>query len=380
VRGSITRRGKQSWRLKFDVGVDPAGKRKIAYITVRGNKRDAQNKLAELISSVGKGDYVEFIKVTVAEFTRARVNHWEAAGDISPRTAQRYRQLVENQIALHLGAKALQRLRPLDIEQWHTDLRKSGSVRRGGGVAARTIGHAHRVLSKALTDAAKNELVGRNVARLKPPPKVADDEMVIVRDVPAFVGKLQDSALRLPALLGILCGLRLGEVLALRWNRVDFDANVIQVREALEQTKLHGIRFKPPKSKAGRRDITMPDEVVDALRIHRREQLELSLQLGVGRLPEDALLFTDINGSPRSLYAVSAAWRALADSIGMPGVTFHSLRHSHASQLIDAGVDIVTISKRLGHAKPDITLRVYAHLFQKDDAKAAAAINAVLKR
>jgi len=56
------------------------------------------------------------------------------------------------------------------------------------------------------------------------------------------------------------------------------------------------------------------------------------------------------------------------------------LRHTHASQLIDQGVDIVTISKRLGHAKPDITLRVYAHLFQKDDAKAAAAINAALQR
>ena len=60
----------------------------------------------------------------------------------------------------------------------------------------------------------------------------------------------------------------------------------------------------------------------------------------------------------------------------MPDVTFHALRHTHASQLIDQGVDIVTISKRLGHSKPDITLRIYAHLFRKDDSKAAAAINA----
>ena len=67
-------------------------------------------------------------------------------------------------------------------------------------------------------------------------------------------------------------------------------------------------------------------------------------------------------------------------SIGTPEVTFHALRHTHASQLIDEGVDIVTISKRLGHAKPDITLRIYAHLFSKDDGKAAAAINAALKR
>jgi integrase len=63
----------------------------------------------------------------------------------------------------------------------------------------------------------------------------------------------------------------------------------------------------------------------------------------------------------------------------MPEITFHSLRHTHASQLIDQGVDIVTISKRLGHSKPDVTLRIYAHLFRKDDSKAAAAINAVIK-
>jgi integrase len=74
---------------------------------------------------------------------------------------------------------------------------------------------------------------------------------------------------------------------------------------------------------------------------------------------------------------LSAAWANFAARIGMPEVTFHALRHTHASQLIDQGVDIVTISKRLGHEKPDITLRVYAHLFKKDDSKAAAAINAI---
>jgi integrase len=115
---------------------------------------------------------------------------------------------------------------------------------------------------------------------------------------------------------------------------------------------------------------------VDALRQHRKRLLELGLQLGAGRLPADALLFSDIEGRPLSPNAVSAAWADLADRIGMPAVTFHALRHTHVSQLIDVGVDIVTISKRIGHSKPDITLRIYAHLFRKDDSKAAAAINA----
>jgi integrase len=153
---------------------------------------------------------------------------------------------------------------------------------------------------------------------------------------------------------------------------------VIKVREALEQTKQFGIRFKPPKSKAGRRDITLPDILVEALRDHRKAQLELRMQLGAGRLPDDALLFATLEGKPWAPNLLSTLWLNFARRIGVK-VTFHALRHTHASQLIDRGVDIVTISKRLGHAKPDITLRTYAHMFRKDDSRAAAAINAAMK-
>jgi integrase len=143
-------------------------------------------------------------------------------------------------------------------------------------------------------------------------------------------------------------------------------------------TKAHGTRFKAPKSKAGRRDITLPDILIEALREYRKAQLELRMKLGAGKLPDDALLFGDIHGKPPSRNAFSAAWSDFAERIGLPEVTFHALRHTHASQLIDAGADIVTISTRLGHAKPDITLRIYAHLFRKDDGTAAKAINAAL--
>jgi len=379
-RGHIRRRGLHSWELKFDVGCGPDGKRKIQYVAFRGSKRDAQAKLTQLLAAVGQGDYVEPSKATVADFVRGRVDQWEAAGNISARTAQRYRQLLKNQIEPHIGAKLLQKLSRLDVEGWHTMLCNSGKVRGKGGLAPRTIGHAHRVLGKALRDAEKDNLVVKNATELQRAPKATDEEMVIVQDVPGLVAKLSGFRLRVQAMVSLFTGMRLGEVLALRGSRVDFDGKVIQVREALEQTKAHGIRFKKPKSKAGRRDITLPDILVDALREHRKAQLELQMRLGAGRLPDDALLFADIEGKPLSPNAHSAAWADFAESIGMPEVTFHSLRHTHASQLIDAGVDIVTISKRLGHAKPDITLRIYAHLFRKDDSKAAAAINATLNR
>lgn len=376
MKGNITQRGKTSWRLKFDAGRDErTGRRKTQFHTFRGTKRQAQVKLAELIASVAQAKYVEPSKVTVAEWVRGRVDHWEASGVISARTAERYRELVENQIAPHIGAKLLQKLRTLDIEEWHTTLRNSGRADRKGGLAPRTIGHAHRVLGKALRDAAKNELVVKNVVAEESAPKVDDEEMAIVQDVPAFIESLRGHRLYVPAMISLFTGMRIGEVLALRWGRVDLDGKVIQVREALEETKAHGIRFKAPKTKAGRRDITLPDILVDTLRDFRKEQLELRIKLGAGKLPDDALLFAGINGALPSQKRCSKAWSDFKPDLG-----FHNLRHTHASQLIDAGVDIVTISKRLGHAKPDITLRIYAHLFRKDDGKAAAAINAALNR
>ena len=328
-------------------------------------------KLAELIASVGLGSYVEPSRTTVADVVRGRVDQWEAAGDISARTAQRYRQLLENQIEPHLGAKTLQKLTRLELEGWHTTLRNAG-------LAARTIGHAHRVLSKALSNAEIDGHVVKNVAKLQRAPRVTDTEMAIVHDVPGVVAKIRGASLFAPAMVALFTGMRLGEVLALRWSRVNLDSKAIAVREALEATKAHGIRFKAAKSAAGRRDITLPDILVEALREHRRAVQELRLMLGAGRLPDDALLFANLEGKPLQPSNVSSDWGGLAARVGMPEITFHALRHTHASQLIAAGVDIVTISKRLGHAKPSVTLAIYAHMFRTDDSKAAAAINASL--
>jgi integrase len=200
----------------------------------------------------------------------------------------------------------------------------------------------------------------------------------IVQDVPDFIAKIEGSPLYLQAVLALVTGMRLGEVLALRDRYIDLDKKVIKVREALEETKAHGVRFKAPKSKAGRRDITLPDIAIEALREHRKRMLEMRMKLDAGKLPNDALLFSNLGGLPLRPSAISSDWGETAESIGMPEITFHALRHTHASQLIASGVDIVTISKRLGHAKPSVTLAIYAHMFTSDDRKAAAAINAAL--
>jgi integrase len=381
MRGNITQRGKGSWRLKFDLGIDPVTKkRKTAYHTFRGTKRQAENKLAELINDVDKVQYVEPRKTTVGVFVNARVDYWEASGEISARTAGRYRELVKNQIVPYLGEYQLQKLRSYDTEEWYTKLRTNGRADGKAGLAPRTIGHAHRVLGKALNDAVRLEVVVKNVLADLTPPKVNDEEMVIVRDVPAFIELVRGHHLFVPVMISLFTGMRLGEVLGLRWSRIDLARKIIEVREAIEETKTHGIRLKPPKTKAGRRDISLPDILIEVLRTFRKEQLELRVKLGAGKLPDDALLFAGINGEPPSPKHYSKTWSNRAGQIDRPEIKYHALRHTHASQLIDEGVDIVTISKRLGHAKPDITLRIYSHLFRKDDSKAAAAINTALSR
>ena len=114
---------------------------------------------------------------------------------------------------------------------------------------------------------------------------------------------------------------------------------------------------------------TLPVPLVGVLREHRKDMLEQALRLGIGKVAE-RLAVRGADGGPLSPNAVSAAWAHFADNIGQPDVTFHALRHTHASQLIATGkVDIVTISKRLGHAEPDTTLRVYAHMFHRSEAR-----------
>lgn len=375
--GSYRKRGKNNWELRF-------ASRSVSF---KGTEREAKAKLRALVVEADNGTLVEPSKATVADYVSERIDTWEKTGrkgrePISPKTAERYRELLENQIKPFIGSKGLQKLSTLDIETWHATLKTEGRKDGKGGLGDRTVLHAHCLISKAMEDAARHNLVARNVAAVQGAPGVSEDpetEIAILGEnrIKALIAGLRGRAMYAPAITALFTGLRRGELLALRSQDIDLDARVLSVRAALEETK-QGIRFKSAKTKSGRREVTLPDIVVDALTDHRREQLELRVALGLGKLPDDALLFPTLEGEPKSPRAFSAAWADVADSLDMGDITFHALRHTHASQLIDAGIDVVTVSKRLGHANPNITLRIYAHLFRKHDDKAADAINAAL--
>lgn len=382
MRGSIIRRGKRSWRVKFDLSREPGtGVRHIRYHTVRGTRSDAEAKLHELLTAVGRGHYVEASKITVVEYLRDRLTKWEATGSVTPRTLERYKELIDDQIVPHLGAKQLQKLRPFDIQEWHATLRTRGRKDGKAGLSARTIAHAHRVLRRALGEAQKNDLLLRNVCAIQGPPSIGSDEITILNadQVKSVVSGLRGRRGYGEFVVALFTGARLGEVLALRWSAIDLEGKTLTIREALERTKA-GLRTKPPKTKAGYRTVSLPDVVVDVLRAQRRAALEQRVALGLGKPPEpdSSLVFPAAEGGPQAPQSLSKAWRRVADDIGLQGIRFHALRHSHASMLVDAGVDIVTISRRLGHASPNVTLAVYSHLFRQRDDKAANAINNAL--
>ena len=156
------------------------------------------------------------------------------------------------------------------------------------------------------------------------------------------------------------------------------DTAALRVERSVEETRA-GLRLKPPKTKRGRRSISLPSDTVAMLRAHKVEQMKLRLQLGMGNIAPETPVLCTVEGKLISPNSVSRSWRYLCRTRKLPRVPFHALRHTHASTLIRAGIDVLTISRRLGHSSASMTLDVYGHLMGGADAAAAKAIEGVLK-
>lgn len=376
MTGHVRRRGKNSFELKFDTGRDPvSGKRKIRYSSFKGTKRAAELELARLVSEHDAGNSVDPSKVTVAEFFDRWERDW-AAANVSPKTLERYRQITRLQIKPNIGNLAIQKLRPVQLADLYAKLGRGERA-----LAARTIGHVHRLMHRVLRHAAAWGVVTQNVAAHVQPPTVEETEISILTE--DQIGKLLDHlrgrTLRPIVSLALATGMRRGEVLALRWKDADLDDASVTVARSLEQTK-GSLRFKAPKTKHGRRKISIPVWMVSELRAHKAKQQERRLKLGMGRAPDDSLVFAKWNGEPRAPHSVSQKFRMLVAALKIDGVTLHSLRHTHASQLIASGMDVLTISRRLGHGSPVVTLKVYGHMFSNTDARAAEIMQAAFAK
>ena len=365
--GAIDERRPGLYRLRWRVD----GKRYSK--SFRGSIGDARRELRRLIKSADDGKHVAPDKITIAAYLR----EWLTADHaLSPKTRERYQQLAERQIAPHLGAVVVQALRPDQIETWHRDLLATG-------LSARTVGHAHRLLHTGLERAVKYGVVARNVVHVVKPPRVdaAEVEILSQDQIAAVRTALADHWLLPIVELALGTGMRRGELCALTWGAVDLQKGVVQVRASLEETGA-GLRVKEPKTKHARRIVALAKITAMALREHYRSQVELRLALGLGRPAATDYVFPKPSDAtfnqPWPPDQLSRDWARIVARRKLPRVSFHALRHSHASALIAAGVDILTISRRLGHGRPSVTLDVYGHLIERNEDKATAALDAAL--
>jgi len=362
MRGSLKERSPGRWAIILDIHDPQTGARRRKWHSFRGSKKEARIECARLITEMKDGAYVETDRTSLNDF----LNRWErdwAATNVSPKTAERYSHLMKH-IRPTLGAKPMQAIRAQDLNALYTSLRDR--------LAPRTIGHLHRLLHLVFGHATKWGNIKRNVVALVNAPKVPVTEAPVLQlaEIPQMFDAVRGRSLYPIAVVALGTGMRRGELCALRWQDVNLDAATLRVERSLEQTRKSGLRFKEPKSKRGRRAISLSATVVAELRKRWAAQQEQRLSLGLGGSPADGLVFADWDGSPLAPDRLSDNFSNAMAAAGLPHVTLHTLRHTHASQLIRSGVDILTVSRRLGHANATVTLNVYGHLITTEDKAA----------
>ena len=223
-------------------------------------------------------------------------------------------------------------------------------------------------------------LLARNVAQQAIPPAPSprrEPRTWTAEELRHFLESVQDDRLYGAYVLAATTGLRRGEVLGLTWRNVDLGASRIAVTQAIIPVN-GAVTYSTPKTAKGRRSVALDAFTVNALRAHRVRQLEERLVLGLGTPAEDALVFTDLDGSPLHPDRFSASFDRLVKAAGVPRIRLHDLRHTHATLALQAGVHPKVVSERLGHSNIAITLDTYSHAIPALQEEAATKVAALV--
>ena len=287
---------------------------------------------------------------------------------------------MNHSITPYVGGLKLNKLQPAHISNLYSELLISGKHNGEGGLSKRSVLHVHRVLKTALTRAVKWQVLLRNPCDAVDPPKPDKKERqtFTAEETLDLLEKTQGNRLFLPILLAVTTGMRRGEVLGLRWKDIDLDKKRLYVRQSVVSTKEHGVEIKSPKTGSSSRSIALPQTTIDGIRQYRSKQAELYLKLGIGLTP-DSMLFDEYTGFnvPNSL---TIAYAYFIKSHGFKHVTFHDLRHTHATHLLEKNINPKIVSERLGHSTIALTMNTYSHVMPTMQEEAANAIEQMLNR
>lgn len=372
--GHIRQRSKGSWEIAIDSGNDPAtGRRRQHFETVRGNKADAQKRLAELLIEIEKGGYVKTRRsLILGEYLNSWLSNY-AEVNCRARTVQGYAYIVEHYLCRAMGQMPLSNLRPQHIAQYC-----ASGIREGR--SARSLLHDFRLLHKALKDAVQLGTLAVNPCDGVQPPRPEEKEMSFL--APEEVNRFLVSAEKAPFPYYFLfrtmlyTGLRRSEALGLTWGNIDLELCTMRITQA--QHRINGkYIIQPPKSRSGRRIINLSVSLAIALRDYRGQVEAQRLMLGKP-LQDSDFIFAHPDGSPLDPATVTHTFIKTVRRAGLK-VRLHDLRHSFASLMMAAGVNIKAISQSLGHSNVSMTLNIYSHLLPGAGKSAAEKFDRLLQ-
>jgi len=349
--------------------------------SIRGTKKDAQKRLAELLVSAGQGTYIKQPKqLTVGLWLQQWLDSY-AASNLAPKTAESYKHELHNYVIPRLGGIRLVELRPHHIQGYIAKALSEGRRLRVGGLSHRTVQYHYRILSKALDDAVRMGLMVFNPCKgVGPPRPVRTDIPAIGQDdLSRLIDGMRQSSQYLYYYTLLLTGLRRSELLALKWRDLDLELACAYVSHSLHRLDDGTIIIKEPKTPRSRRPVDLPLSLVALLRQHRIDQGIQRLMVGK-KLVEEDFVFSHPDGAPLNPNTVTHAFAKIAARAGMPHLRLHDLRHIHATMLLKAGVHPRVVQERLGHSSIATTLDIYSHTVPGLQKAAAKRLDALLPK
>lgn len=369
MRGHIKKRTEDSWTVVLYLGRDPStGKRRYKWITVKGTRKEAERVLAEALIRVERREYgTAPLRLTTGQY----IMQWlEAiAGYLKPGTVRSYSVHLKRLVPF-LGQIPLAKLTALDVQQALAALPQD--------LAPATRRATFDTLGTALRQAVRWGLIHHDPTAgvIRPQKNFREIKVWTEEEILRFLETARKSNYHIVFYLALATGMRLGEILALTWDNIDFDLGVIHVNRSMTYCA-SGHLFQEPKTRAARRRIPVDEKTLTVLRQHKKDQAAQRLKAGP-RWENYNLVCCTRLGRPLRHADVYHRLRPLALEAGVPVLRFHDLRHTHATVLLRQNVHPKVVAERLGHTRVAFTLDTYSHVLPDTQAQAVRAIYAVL--
>jgi integrase len=391
--GSIEKRGPNTFRLVVSAGRGPDGKRKKISKTIKVEgktdaelKKKAEKELAKLIAEVEKDDYVGPSKLTLKSFAELWLKDY-AKPKLAPKTIHEYIGLLEKRIIPAMGHLKISAIKPMHLVSFFSNLQEDGMREDGkkGKLSSNTILHYFALLNKIFNTAVKWQLIQNNPMHNVDKPKLSGHEGDFYNEdeVNLLIEKLANESIQrqVAILLPITGGLRSGEVTGLKWEHVDSDNNEIYIIETTQYIPKQGTFEKQPKNKTSKRIVSLPPSMMELLQLLKNNQDVDKENCGEDLWIDSGYVLTQWNGERINPQTPGKWFDKIIQKYGLRKITYHELRHTSATLLIDQGENVKTLSQRLGHAETSTTMNIYAHALKTADKSAANKLeNLIFKK